>query len=148
MAYRFALAPVLRVRELAAEEEERLLGRIHGEIERLRSSIAGNEHSLRQASESRSKVLDGAALAAMHLHTSYAASDELRVRGEQLREQLAKFEALREQQIARYRAAYQSREVLVSLRTADQGAWELAQSKREAKAADEAFLARRLRVGK
>ena len=146
MAYRFALAPVLRVRELAAEREEQTLARISAEIERLRAAIEQNTRDLLDTSRARQQALASAALPAMHLHASYASAQEMRVRDAALRKQLHAFEQLRVQQIARYQEAYRSREVLVSLQAEQRSAWEAAEAKREAKAADEAFLGRYART--
>ena len=142
MAYRFSLAPVLRVRELAAEQEEQTLARIAAEIERLRSAIDRAEADLLQAAAARQQAF-ASLLPAMHLHASYAMAQEIRAHGGLLRKQLAAFEELRTQQIARYEEAYRRREVLRSLRDSDRDAWMLAQNRRDGKAADEAFLARR-----
>ena len=145
MAYRFSLAPVLRVRELAVEQEERTLARIHNEIDRLRGGIACAEADLLEAARGRQQAFTAASLPAMHLHASYAMAQELRVRAALLRKQLATFEELRTQQVARYEEAYRRREVLAGLREKDHGAWMAAQARRDGKAADEAFLARRHR---
>ena len=146
MAYRFALAPVLRVRELAAEREEQTLARISTEIERLRIAIEQNGRDLLETGRARQQALASAALPAMHLHASYANAQEQRARDGALRKQLAAFEQLRVQQIARYQEAYRSREVLVSLQAEQRSAWSASEAKREAKAADEAFLGRYARA--
>ncbi len=145
VAYRFSLAPVLRVRELAAEQEEQTLARIAAEIERLRSAIDRAEADLLQAAAARQQAFGASSLPAMHLHASYAMAQELRAHGGLLRKQLAAFEELRTQQIARYEEAYRRREVLRSLRDSDREAWMLAQNRHDGKAADDAFLARRHR---
>ena len=145
MAYHFKLAPVLRVRELAAEQEEQTLARIAAEIERLRSAIERAETDLLQAAAARQQAFGASSLPAMHLHAFYAMAQEIRAHGGLLRKQLAAFEELRTQQIARYKEAYRRREVLRSLRDSDREGWMLAQSRRDGKAADEAFLARRHR---
>ena len=145
MAYRFALASVLRVRELAAQQEERTLARILGEIERLRGAIERSEVELAEAAAGRQQVFAAASLPAMHLHASYAMAQEIRARGGLLRQQLANFEELRRLQIVRYEDAYRRREVLVSLRDKHRDAWVVARTRQEGKAADEAFLARRHR---
>ncbi len=130
MAYRFSLAPVLRVRELAVEQEERTLARVHAEIERLRSGIARAEADLLEAAAGRQQAFAAAALPAMHLHASYAMAQELRARIGLLRKQLVTFEELRRQQVARYEEAYRGREVLAGLREKDRAAWILAQTRR------------------
>ncbi len=143
MAFRFALGTVLRVRELAVEQEERMLARILGEIEALRGALVRTEDELRDSAQVREKAYLVAALPAFHLQGSYAAAAELRVRAARIRHQLTEFERLRVQQIARYEEAYRRRELLSGMEEQSRAAWLLAESKREGKAADEAFLARR-----
>ena len=140
MSYRFPLSPVLRVRELAAEQEERTLARILAEIEQLRAALTRNAAEQRDTALARQKILASAALPAMHLHAFHATAQDLRAREQQLRKQLAAFEQLRLEQTARYREAYQKREVLESLRAQGQTAWHAAERRREEKTADEAFL--------
>ena len=146
MPYRFALAPVLRVRELAAERVEQTLARITAEIERLRAALEQNARDLLETGRARQQALASAALPAMHLHASYARAAEHRAREAALRKQLQAFEQLRVQQVARYQEAYRSREVLVSLQAEQRSAWNAGEAKREAKAADEAFLGRYARA--
>ncbi len=145
MSFRFPLAAVLRVRELAAEAEERTLARILAELEALRQALAGTEKELREAAEARETAFATAALPAMHLHSSYAATDALRGRQSSLAQQIAALELLRAQQVARYEEAYRRREVLATLRDRERENWLATQGKREQKAADEAFLNKRQR---
>ncbi len=145
MGYRYPLAAVLRVRELAAEQEERTLARILAEIERLHLAMQRNDTELLQAGETRMTAFAPAALPAMHLHALYAAAAELRARGALLRTQLNAFEELRRQQLEKYTEAYRRRELMVTLRDKDRAAWSAARNASEEKAASEAFLARRMR---
>ncbi len=140
MGYRFPLSPVLRVCELAVEQEERALARLLAEIEQLRTALARNAAEQRDTGLARQKLLASSALPAMHLHAFHATAQDLRAREQQLRKQLAAFEQLRLEQMARYREAHQRREVLESLRVEGQTAWQTAERRREEKAADEAFL--------
>ncbi len=145
MGFTFSLATVLRVRELAAEAEERALTRIVAELEGLRGALVRTDAELREAAQAREQVFTAAPLAAMHLHSSYAAAEALRARRGMIEKQIATFEELRTQQAARYGEAYRHREVLASLRDRARDAWSREQNKREEKAADEAFLNKRLR---
>ena len=144
----FSLATVLRVRELAEEQEEQALTRILREMESLRSALARTEAELLQAAAAREQVFAEKALPAMHLHTSYGAAHELRVRSGLLRQEIANCENLRTQQVSRYEEAYRKREVLRSLRDEARNNWAAAQGKKEQDAADEAFLARLIRNGR
>lgn len=147
MGYRFALAQVLRVRALAVDEEERTLTRIHNEIAQLKAGVVRAEQELAETAAVRQSTFAQAALPAMHLHTSYAATQAARERGVRLRQQLAAFEELRVQQVARYEDAYRRREALAGLEKAHRAAWDAGQQQRATKAADEAFLAKWSRAG-
>ncbi len=143
----FSLATVLRVRKLAEEQEERALSHLLRELEKLRADLCRTEADLMETAAARNQAFTGNALPAMHLHASYAAAHELRVRSTLIRRQLAHYENLRAAQVSRYEEACRKREVLCSLRDEARDAWTLAQGKREQTAADEAFLARWMRKG-
>lgn len=143
----FSLATVLRVRELAEEQEEQALSRILREMEKLREALLRTENDLLETAAVREQVFAGSALPAMHLHVSYGAAQELRVRSAWLRKEMAHYENLRTAQVGRYEEAYRKCEVLRSLRDEARSTWTLAQGKKEQSAADEAFLGRFMRKG-
>ncbi len=145
MGYRFPLDTVLRVRELAVETEERTLGRILAELEALREALVRTEAELQDTATAREQAFAGTELPAMHLHASYAVAGMFRARREALTRQIEVFEDLRQKQVVQYEEAYRRREVLISLRDSGREAWVRAQNKREEKAADEAFLNKRVR---
>ncbi len=145
MSYRFPLATVLRVREIALAEEERAFERIEGELRRLRDAVVRTDAELREVANSRQQVFASAALPAMHLHASYGMGADLRLRREALLRQIGIFEKLRAQQSDRYRDALVRRDTLTELRDCNRGAWTAAQAKREQQAIDDSFLAARHR---
>ena len=141
MAYRFSLAPVLRIREIAAEREERALGRILGDVKRLRQSIERIDLEISRTAKVREQGL-GASMRAMHLQTSYDCVRELRETRRQLEQQLSTLEAARRAQTLVCEAAYRDREVLAGMHDAQRSSWLERQEKAEQKQADEAFLRR------
>ena len=145
MAYRFALDAVLRLRELALDQEEQVLARIRTEVERLRLALQANEKERRQTARTLETSFSAAPLPAMHLHALCSAGDALHARAGLLREQQAKFEVLQAQQVERCQKAYREREVLVSLRDKDRKIWLARQTAMDEKAANEAFLTRQFR---
>ncbi len=145
MAEPFPLSAVLRLRELAAEREEQALARIHAELAALRAALEQTEADLREAAMLRERAFAAAALPAMHLQGLYNASDALRSRRDAFREQIAAAGQRRDAQIARYRETYRQRETLIALRNKAEAAHEQTRAKREAKAADEAFLNKMVR---
>ena len=140
MSFRFPLAPVLRLREFAAEQEEQKLSRIHAEIKAVQAALERNAAEQAQTSRARHSLFAASALPAMHLHAFHATLEALRTRETQLRRQLSAWEQLRLEQMARYREAFKQREVLATLKAEQQAAWAAGESKREGRAADEAFL--------
>ena len=138
----FSLRAVLQVRELAVEQEERTLARILHELDRLRRALDHTEAEGVQAARAREHAFTSATLPAMHLHAAYAAADLLRRRAALLRKQIAEFENLRVQQVARYEEAFRRRELLRTLRNHHAEQQRAAENKREAAGADEAYLAR------
>lgn len=143
MAYRFPLAAVLRVRELAAEREELALARLHADIAATRRGIERLESEIVRTAQVRQQVMaSGNSMRAAHLQASYAGVRELRATHEQLQEQLRRQEQARDAQIRVWEAAYQKREVLTGLRDSGRSAWTEAQRKLEQKQAEEGFLAR------
>ena len=140
MPYRFPLAAVLRIRSLAVEREEQALARVHAELASLRAALTQTEKDLRESASLRERAFAASALPAMHLHGLYHAATAYRLRRDALTEQIAQAEQRRAAQVARYNEAYRERETLVSLHSKGKAAHLQAQAKREAKAADEAFL--------
>ena len=140
MSYRFPLAPVLRIRELAAEQEEARLSRIHAEIHALEAALARNRAEQAQTREARQSLFAASALPAMHLHALHSTLEDLQGREAQLRRQLSAAETLRLEQMSQYRKAWEQREVLATLRAEQQTAWAAGERRREARAADESFL--------
>ncbi len=123
-----------------------MLGRIAAELAALRAALLATESELRGVAQAREQAFCAAPLPAMHLHGSYAASAALRARQDFLQKQIASCEERRVQQVARYEEAYRRREVLLSLRDRAEADWLRAQTKRDEKAADEAFLNKRVRA--
>ena len=141
MAYRFGLAPVLRVREIAADREERALARILNEIAQVRRAIERLEHEITRAARAREGGLS-APMRAVHLHTSYGCVQELRENRARFMEQLRTLEGDREVQTRACEAAYRNRELLAGMRDAERKGWLAARAKSEQKLAEEAFLNR------
>ena len=141
MTRHFSLAQVLRVREIAADREERALecilaalARVRGDIERadraIEAALAGREHDL------TARLYGG------HLHAACRHADLLRAHRGQMMEQLGRLEAERTMQTQAWQAAHQKREVLTGMRDQQQSAWRIAQSRAEQRSADESFLSR------
>lgn len=142
MAFRFSLATLLRMREIAEQREERLLGQILNQMAQTRQTLAdldtqrknlitNREHSL-QATTS-SVDLQG-------FYTQMDLIDELERSG---KEQLAKLGTLRDQQMKTYEAAHRDRQLLSDMRKEKRGDFQREQTRKEQNLMDDNFSARR-----
>lgn len=141
MGFRFPLATVLRLREIAEEREERLLGQILYRIAQVRQNlidIAERRQNLISTRESDLHISRPAA----QLQSSYGQLDALELAKKQAEEQLAKLETLRSQQLVIYRTAHRDREVLAGMRTKQKDKYQADRSLREQKDMDDNFVSR------
>ncbi len=77
------------------------------------------------------------------LHAEYGMSALLEERRQFTQSQLAKFEQLRDKQIKTYQGAHQDRELLSNMREEQRASYAMERSRREQKAVDDLFIARR-----
>jgi flagellar export protein FliJ len=144
MGFQFSLATVLRLREIAEEREERLLGQILQQIAQCRQMIAdlqGQRTKLAAIRENKLKELISAADlqitdGEMRLVESRQASRE---------EQLMKLEEMRLQQVKVYELAHQARELLSGMREEQLEAFRRERTRLEQNAMDDNFISRRKR---
>ena len=146
MAFRFPLAAVLRLREIAEEREERLLTGILRQMQQVREEISSLDYALAQTAVVRASALASVTHAA-ELQCLHERRESLLLARLAQEQQLAKFEELRHQQLSAYQQAHQSRTVLTDMRAAHREAWEGQRTRNEQKAADDIFLSRRLAAG-
>lgn len=142
MAFQFPLATLLRLREIAEQREERLLGQIQSQIAQhqqtlldlaaqRRSCIAHREQMFQQGTPSAEIV---------GFYDRIRKIEELEQKG---REQLAKLEGLRIQQMKAYEAAHGKKELLAGLREEQLEAYRSTQTRREQSVMDDNFSSRR-----
>ena len=144
MAFRFTLATVLRLREIAEEREERLLGKILLQIAQKRQNIADIAARRKQLIESRQGELEATTSAAM-LQSSYGQLAALDLARKQAEEELTKFELLRDKQMQIYSTAHNNRELLADMRTEQRAKHQEGLDLQNQKAMDDNFNARRER---
>lgn len=144
MAYKFKLATVLRLREIAEEREERLLGKILEQIAQVRQNLVEIAERRGQLVQLRQSELEGRTSAAM-LQSSYGQTAALDLAAKQAEEKLKQFEGLRDKQMQIYTAAHCDRELLADLRTEHRTKYQAALALQEQKAMDDNFNARRKR---
>ena len=142
MAFRFSLETLLRLREIAEQREERLLGQIEQQIAQSRQTLADlasqREAEIRRREEALHQSISAVDL--MDSHMRVRALIGLEASGGK---QLTKLTDLREQQMKIYQTAHRSSELLSGMRDDQQDAFCKEQVKQEQKAMDDHFSCRR-----
>ena len=144
MAFRFTLATVLRLREIAEEREERLLGKILQQIRLLQDNLASIEVRREEIKQEREADLR-ARTSAAQLQSFYGHLAALELAKQQGQEHLTKLEALRAQQMKLYATAHRNRELLADMRETQREQFLAARALQEQKTMDDNFVSRRSR---
>jgi flagellar FliJ protein len=142
MAFRFSLATLLKLREIAEQREERLLGQIQGQIVQARQSLVDLAAQRVALFHAREQALQQST-SAVDLLNSYElvrGVERLETSG---REQLAKLITLRDQQMKIYQGAHQKAEVLTEMRGDQKELFYKELTKREQSTMDDNFNSRR-----
>jgi flagellar FliJ protein len=144
MAFRFTLATVLRLREIAEQREERLLGQIQAQIAAVRQSLIDLASQRQKLLAQREEAIQRTAAAAVisGFYGELRAVDGLVATG---KEQLAKLEVLRDQQMRIYEAAHGKRELLDGMRQEQKAEYQHELERKEQSALDDNFSSRRAR---
>jgi len=143
MGFRFPLATVLRVREIAEDREERRLAYILSQIGRARQSLRevqtqnSNLILVREAQIRKQ-------LSAAQLQISYNQLRALEIMQKEIQSQLSNLETLRDQQTKIYEAAHRDREVISGMREKQLGRFQYEQARREQNSMDDTFASRRI----
>ena len=142
MAFRFTLAPLLRLRQSLERQRSLALQQAAFNLTRAQDSLAHLDRFLAE-----SELADAAALAAGRTAAELQFASLLREQLDQLRLRLAaevqRLESLREQAARAYQQAYREREALETLRAHQLRAYQAEQSRRQQRELDAAFLLER-----
>jgi flagellar FliJ protein len=141
MAFRFSLATVLRVREIAEEKEERLLTQILGQIAKTRQELNDLKAQVDMLVR-RSAAELATTISAAQLQITYGQMRALELMQKDVSEQLSKLEMLRDQQMKIYAAARRNREVISQLREDQLDRFRYLLSRQEQALMDDNFAAR------
>lgn len=145
MSFQFSLAPVLRVRGILEEQEERMLQKILTEIAQTREALARTQAELCASDASRSANVFKSFIG-LNLHASYGELRELQQSRKNLEEQLEKLEQLRSKQILIYEKARRNRELLTNMHEEKRSAYDSDIARLEQKVVDDNYIARRGRA--
>lgn len=142
MGFRFPLATLLRLREIAEQREERLLGQILNQIAQANQTLAdlASQRLILIARKERALQETTSAFDIMGFYGSMAEVDRLELTG---KEHLTKLITLREQQMKIYEAAHRNRELISGMKGDQLDAYRREQTRQEQNAMDDNFSSRR-----
>ena len=142
MSFRFALAPLLRLRQSFERQRVLELQKTNLEVARAQETLAQLERWLADAAQAGSTGLTAGCTAAELHFASILRENLLRFRQE-LQSELRKLELLRKKALAAYHQAYREREVLEALRIRQLRAYQQDQLRREQREQDADYLLQR-----
>jgi flagellar export protein FliJ len=142
MGFRFSLKTLLRLREIAEQKEERLLGQILNQMAQARQTLtdlaAQRKSIIAQQEAALRQPIPASAIAGFYWQM--LAIDQLERTG---REHLAKLAVLREQQMKIYEKAHREHDLLAGIKSDKLEAFRREQTRLEQKAMDDNFSSRR-----
>jgi len=142
MAFRFELATLLRLSEIAEQREERLLGDIQKQIMQSRGALEDLRVQRRRLAVERDCCIRQVT-AAIEIQSFDLGLQRLgRLEANSLAD-LVKLEGQRGEQMLRYKAAYGKRELLAGIRTDRRKSYCEEQTRREQSMMDDNFSSRR-----
>lgn len=144
MAFRFALAAVLKYRESLEQREYLALERIQQEIVQTETALQQCEERRSAATQRREDALRRC-VTSVHLQAAYEEETALEEQGEKLRVQLRQLQVKRQNCLKAYELARRNRELLDELRMRQLDAYRRDQVKREQATLDDILLSRRRR---
>lgn len=140
MAFKFSLATVLRVREIAEDKEERLLTQILGQIAKTKQELNDLQAQVDMLLRRTENEL-ASSISAAQLHITYGQMRALEVMQKDVAEQLTKLEMLRDQQMKVFATARRNREVISQLREDQMERFKYELSRQEQALMDDNFSA-------
>jgi flagellar export protein FliJ len=144
MAFKFSLATVLRLREIAEGREERLLMQIRQQMAQSQQELADLDARCTSVIAQRESELQGQ-IPATELQDSYLQISTLEERKKIVREHLMKLETLRVQQMKVYETAHRNREVIEQIREEKLELFQREQVRQEQHVMDDNFASRKAR---
>jgi flagellar export protein FliJ len=142
MAFRFALAPLLRLRQSIERQRTLQLQAANLRVSQARETMAQLERSLDDAAQSDSVRL-AAGCTAADLQFASVLRESLQHFREDLQSDVRKLELERQKVLGEYHQAYREREVLETLRARQRRAYQQEQSRRQQQELDASYLLQR-----
>jgi flagellar FliJ protein len=144
MAFRFALATVLKIRENIEEREERALQKIQSEIVRVQNQIEELNAQIARAHREREQALLNP-LPAAHLQAMLSDAESAGEKRKVLFHNLSLLEQKRLEQVKIYQAAHRDRETLTDMAQRQREVYEQEETRAQQKTLDDIFMSRRHR---
>jgi flagellar export protein FliJ len=142
MAFRFTLAPLLRLRQSIERQRTLKLQEANLQVSRAQEKLAQLERSLAESAESDAVALQAGRTAA-ELQFASVLRENLHLFRQELQSDILKRELLRQQALGEYHQAYREREVLETLRARERRVYQQEQLRRQQQELDATYLLQR-----
>jgi flagellar FliJ protein len=142
MAFRFALAPLLRLRQSIERQRALALQEASLRVSRAQETLAHLDRFLANSAQSDSASL-AAGRTAAELQFADLCRDNMHRFRQDLQSNIRKLELLRQQAAGEYQQAYREREVLDTLRARQRRVYQQEQLRRQQREVDSVFLLQR-----
>ena len=142
MPFRFALAPLLRLRQSIERQRALQLQEANLQVSRAQETLAQLERFLSDSSQSESAGLTAGCTAA-ELQFASVIRENLHHFRQELQSDICKLELLRQQAASAYHRAYREREVIETLRARQRHDYHQEQLRRQQQELDATYLLQR-----
>lgn len=142
MAFRFALAPLLQLRQSLEHQRALALQKASLHVARAQEALIRLDRFLEESAEVDLRSLAAGCMAA-DLHFAFLLREQLQQLRVQVQDEIHRLEALRQEAAQAYERALAEREVLESLRARQHRAYQMEQARRQQQEIDAAFLVQR-----
>jgi flagellar FliJ protein len=142
MPFRFALAPILRLRQSIERQRTLQLQAANLQVTRAQQEVVQIDRFLTDSDQSDSAALAGGCTAAELQFVAVLRKNLMAFR-EELQSEVRKYELLRQKALAEYHQAYRDREILESLRARQRQDYQQEQLRRQQQELDAAYLLQR-----
>jgi flagellar export protein FliJ len=142
MAFRFTLAPLLRLRQSVEHQRTLKLQEANLQVSRAQEKLAQLERSLAESAQSDAVALQSGRTAA-ELQFASVLRENLHLFRQELHSDILKLEVLRQQALGEYHQAYREREVLETLRAREHRVYQQEQLRRQQQELDATYLLQR-----
>lgn len=141
MPFRFSLATVLRVREIAEKREERALQKIQVEISQVLLRVEELTAVIVHVHDARERAMQRS-IPAGQLHSLLWEADAIIDKKNSLSHHLELLEQKRKEQMAIYQAAHRAREMLTDMLKRQREAYEQESARNQQRQLDDLFIAK------